>query len=156
MPPSTRSRKNAFQIFSARWTDTAWLRQYLNEEESDFVAATVRDYRRQLPNIGPPSVMRLEGIVILYVLARRAGMSALSDSLLPESDEAAKRDAADSEDVGKAQERLRKALKDFEDALGAAPATASGLADILRPLLKDAEGVVEESLASGNGHHRTD
>jgi hypothetical protein len=138
---------------ASRWTDAAWLQSYLDSDESDLVAATVRECQSQVRKAGPTAVMRLEGIVMLYVLARRAGLAALSEGLDPTPDAEPKARPADGDDVGKAQERLRKAIKEFDDALGVTQdTTPTGLADLLKPLLKDAEGIVEAAVASGNGH----
>ncbi len=150
MPHPTRTRKSALQVVTARWTDPEWLRDRLTDEESEVVAATMREYQRRLRKAEPSAVMRLEGIVILYALARRAGLKALAASLDPPPGD--DRKPSDGEEVGKAQERLRKALKEFEDALGGTPdAGAAGIADLLRPLLKETEGIVEEVVAAGNG-----
>ena len=154
MPHPTRSRMSAFHVFAAQWTDPDWLSQFLHDDEREFVASAVRGYQRRLRKADATAVMRLEGIVMLYVLARRAGLSALSAGVDEmrgvDGDDGPK--SSDGDDVGKAQERLRKALKEFEDTLGVAvDGGASGLADMLRPLLKTTEGVVEEAAASGNG-----
>lgn len=150
MPHPVRYRKNALQVVTAQWTDPAWLREHLSDDESEFVTATTREYQRRLRKAEPSAVMRLEGIIILYVMARRVGLKALAAGLEPGPGE--DRKPPDGEEVGKAQERLRKALKEFEDAVGGTPdAAATGIADLLRPLLKETEGIVEEAVASGNG-----
>lgn len=54
---------------------------------------------------------------------------------------------ARAEAAGKARERLRKAMKELEDSCAkAGTPIEKGLADRVRPLLKRAEGVLEESL----------
>jgi len=154
MPKATRSRKNAFHILSDRWTNSVWLQDHLNAEEIELVEVTVREYRRRLQRADPAVVMRLEGIIVLYILARRTGLTALSAGLAPvaEGDRDAHKKPVDGDEVGKSQERLRKALKEFEDALGETPdAGAKGLADLLRPLLKETEGIAEEAAVSTNG-----
>jgi hypothetical protein len=62
--------------------------------------------------------------------------------------EATAKDAvARAEAAGKARERLRKAMKELEDSCAkAGTPIEKGLADRMRPLLKRAEGVLEESL----------
>jgi hypothetical protein len=106
--------------------------------------------------------MRLDGVLTLYVLARRAGLAALRAGLLQQSDENSGkgRRASDGDDVGKAQDQLRKALKDLDESLGTdGAASAAGLADLVRPLLKETEGIVEKAIetspvrgaSSGNG-----
>lgn len=52
------------------------------------------------------------------------------------------------ENAGKARERMRKAMKEFEDvcAKQGAPVGA-GLADIMKPILRETEGVLDDAMA---------
>ena len=57
-------------------------------------------------------------------------------------------DRALFETFGKAQERLRRAMNEFEDLCEKAGAPARlGLPDIMKPILKKAEGVMEKAIA---------
>ena len=160
MPASLPLRKNTLRVFGDQWTNTAWLARYLDLEEQELVAAAVRELqiriRKAAKSHGPLALMRLEGVLTLYVLARRVGLDALRVGLCFANDGADDSPPgntprpADGDDVGKAQERLRKALKEFEDSTALEPeSSGSGLANLLRPLLKNADGVLEEALASG-------
>ena len=149
-------RKGTLQTFLDQWTDPEWLGRHFDPEEADLVSAAVRDCRRNLRKAGPDSapvgVIRLEGVLTLYVLARRTGLAALRGGL-PGAD-AEEAPAADGDDVGKAQERLRKALKEFEDFApnAAQTGTPAGLADLLRPLLKDTGDVLPEAIGANEAH----
>lgn len=160
MAASLPLRKNALRVFGDQWTNAAWLARYLDLEEQELVAAAVRELqgrlRKAAKSHGPLALMRLEGVLTLYVLARRVGLDALRAGLRFADDGADDSPSgntprpADGDDVGKALERLRKALKEFEDSTAQAPeSNGSGLADLLRPLLKNTDGVLEEALASG-------
>jgi hypothetical protein len=150
-------RKNTLQTFLEQWTDSDWLARYFEPEEADLVAAAVRDCRRNLrkggPDVAPVAVIRLEGVLTLYVLARRTGLAALRAGL-PDSCESDENAAPDGDDVGKAQERLRKALKEFEDsAPGSEQAGApTGIADLLKPLLKETGDVLPAAMGATGGN----
>ena len=149
-------RKNTLQTFLEQWTDSDWLARYFEPEEADLVAATVRDCRRNLrkggPDSAPMGIIRLEGVLTLYILARRAGLAALRGGL-PDACEG-EATSVDGDDVGKAQERLRKALKEFEDFTpGSAQAgTPAGLADLLKPLLMDTGDVLPATTGAPGGN----
>ncbi|MCC6491090.1 MAG: hypothetical protein IT364_26620 [Candidatus Hydrogenedentes bacterium] len=150
-------RKNTLQTFLEQWTDPGWLARYFDPEEADLVAAAVRDCRRNLRKTGPDSapagIIRLEGVLTLYILARRAGLGALRGGL-PNVSEGDDNGVPGGDDVGKAQERLRKALKEFEDsAPGSAQAPASaGIADLLKPLLKETVDVLPAAMGTTGGN----
>lgn len=146
MPSAPRTHPNMLRAFSSYWTDSDRVDDLLTQEEQDFVAVAVREIRRRSGEVKPAVVMRLEGVIVLYVLARRAGLAALRTGLAGMDAVDARRDSkmSSADDVCKAQDHLRKALKDLEDALGdGETAVARGVADLLRPLLKDTDGLAE-------------
>jgi hypothetical protein len=136
------------------WTDPGHAGDLLASDERDFVVIAVREYGKRLREVDPSVVMRIEGVLTLYVLARRAGLAALRAGFLQQSDEnlGKGRRSGDGDDVGKTQEQLRKALKDLDESLGTdGTACAAGLADMVRPLLKETEGVAEKSIETSPG-----
>ncbi len=162
MAPRSNTRRSSLQLLTSQWSDTTWLSTYLDADETEVVAAMAGDYRRILRKseggVSPATFMRLEGVLTLYVLARRVGLQALcmGSTHYDASEVTTRKGGPDGEDVGKAQERLRKALKELEDSLTQTPeSTSAGLADLLRPLLKDTEGVLEEALQSGPDQRST-
>jgi len=55
---------------------------------------------------------------------------------------------ADLETLGKAQERLRKAMNDLEESCAKAGTPIDkGLADVMKPILQRAKGILEDALA---------
>lgn len=149
MPSAPHSHPNTLRALSSYWADSNRIDDLLTCEEHDFVAVAVREFRRRLGDAKPTVVMRIEGVIMLYVLARRAGLAALRTGLAPRDDRSRKDGkTSPADDVCKAHDHLRKALKDLEDATGdGETAVARGVADLLRPLLKDTEGLAE-SLAN--------
>jgi hypothetical protein len=154
MPPRTRTRQNSLHALATYWTDPGHAGDLLTGDERDFVVIAVREYRRRLRNVDPSVVMRIEGVLTLYVLARRAGLAALRSGLLQQTGENSGkgRRSGDGDDVGRTQEQLRKALKDLDESLGTdGAACAAGLADLVRPLLKETEGVAETAIETSPG-----
>ncbi|MCL4690896.1 MAG: hypothetical protein KJ060_00055 [Candidatus Hydrogenedentes bacterium] len=150
MPSTPRSHPNTFRALTSYWADSNRIDDLLTREEHDFVAVAVREFRRRFGDVNPTVVMRIEGVIMLYVLARRAGLAALRAGLAPTDTNRPQKDGKTSaaDDVCKAHDHLRKAVKDLEDATGdGETAVAQGVADLLRPLLKDTEGLAE-SLAN--------
>jgi hypothetical protein len=83
-------------------------------------------------------IRHIEGMLFdLWTTAPREG----------ELDSKKDREAALTEAVGKAHERGRKALKDLQDYLEKIGSpTDIALADVMRPVLKKADGVLEDAL----------
>ncbi len=83
-------------------------------------------------------LLRAEDIVVNYVLARR-----LETALTP-----GKLESAPLEALGKARERLRKSMKELEDyCTRSGKPIDTGFADIMKPVLKKAQGVLEDAIA---------
>ncbi len=54
--------------------------------------------------------------------------------------------------IGKARERMRKAMKELEDyCTHAGTPIDAGIADIMKPIVKKADGVIEETLREDSG-----
>ncbi len=144
MKSAPRTHPNTFRALSSYWADSNRIDDLLTREEHSFVAVAVREFRRRFGDVKPTVVMRIEGVIMLYVLAHRAGLAALRTGLAPRDDPRKDGKTSPADDVCKAHDHLRKALKDLEDATGdGETAVAQGVADLLRPLLKDTEGLAE-------------
>ncbi|HOZ48071.1 MAG TPA: hypothetical protein PLO37_21050 [Candidatus Hydrogenedentes bacterium] len=91
--------------------------------------------------------MRTEDVIVSYLHVRR-----VEHLLAPSVVEAATATTANEERVidaaGRARERLRKAMKELEDYCTRAGAPIDqGIAGLMKPILKKAEGVIEDALA---------
>jgi hypothetical protein len=113
----------------------------LPEDETRLAEAITRHYERQFRKqrdpVSPWLAAMVEGVMFAYLRARRADIIALQ-----------KRTEDSTEDAAQARERLRRSIMEFEDALG--PKTVGRgkwLGEEVRPLLKRAEGVIEEAMA---------
>ncbi|MFP4502918.1 MAG: hypothetical protein ACLFTT_18140 [Candidatus Hydrogenedentota bacterium] len=96
----------------------------------------------------PLIVLRTEDVIVSHLMVRRIehGLAESGAAELETKEQRATR-AAIIEAAGKARERLRKAMKDLEDACTKAGTPIdTGLADRLRPLLQQAEGTIEDAL----------
>jgi len=93
----------------------------------------------------PLLALRVNDVLVSWLLVRRAETGLFPGALDPGDDRAA---AAVIEAVSRARERMRKAMKELEDACakGGTPIDA-GLADQVRPILKQAAGLAEEAAA---------
>lgn len=132
----------------------------LSERERAWALAFLDEMARTLEQnaaaVTPMTILRMDSVIQEY-LAVRALMAApaevpptvVSD---PEAKPGARAKApavALSEAIGKARERLRKAVSELEDSMGTTKARGLGLADSLRPIVTGAKGALEEALAFG-------
>lgn len=122
-----------------------------------FCAAIERARRaRKLPP-NPGLLYRVEEVLSMYWLAKRIERRVWSDlaNAEPESDARPAGVHPCLEPLGKAWERYRKAMRELEAFLGVQPATRpAGLPGAAQPILKRTEGVLEESLDSGDASDR--
>lgn len=99
----------------------------------------------------PLTLLRVEDIFVNHTLALRAEQ-ALADALAAQAgtgaDDSSKPLAPGFEEsIGKARERLRKSMKELEESCAKAGTPIDiGLADVMKPILKKAEGVLESAL----------
>ena len=120
--------------------DKAWL----NEEERGPIGNFFREVLRAEERRGVKQTLlvlfRADDVVVNYVIVRRleAELDVRAGKLEPGVVEA----------VGKARDRLRKAIKEFEDMVSVAgPPSALSFADSMKPILERADGVLEEAMA---------
>ena len=102
--------------------------------------------------VSPSVALRVEDVAASWIVAGRLEM-ALPRPTGGDAVEPAPPPVALLNHIGKARERLRKAIKELEDHCPkAGTPIAMGLAEEVAPLLKRAEGVMEEALARGPGN----
>lgn len=127
------------------WTSRPTQPFQLAEDEARLSEAITRHYERQFRKqrdlVSPWLAAMVEGVMFAYLRARRADLIALQDKT-----------EATAGDAAQARDRLRRAIMEFEDAL-ASKAVGQGkwLGEEARPLLKRAEGVIEEAMAAETG-----
>jgi len=92
----------------------------------------------------PMMLLRISDVLVMHALVRRAEAKLGFDE-----DAANKGNAVAFDVVGKAYERLRKAMRELDDfyVREGKPGNA-GIADAMRPLFKKADGVLKEALAT--------
>ena len=125
---------------------------WMTSEESALTGVLAKsmadDFARHGVADSPLLAMRAEDVIVSYLHVRRVEAPLKQ----PESDQSgnppdAKTIVALIETAGKARERLRKAMKELEDACAKAGTPIDGgIADQMKPLLKQAEGVLEDAL----------
>lgn len=124
-----------------------WLHLAVTSGETSTAHALWRAVAEALTRYGvdstPWMLLRAADLVMSHIDVRRLEIQ-LAESV--ESGTAPSPTAYDA--AGKARERLRKAIKDFEDACARAGTPVdTGLADRVRPVLDRAAGVLDEALA---------
>ncbi|HNR33626.1 MAG TPA: hypothetical protein PKO36_00505 [Candidatus Hydrogenedentes bacterium] len=99
----------------------------------------------------PLLLLRVEDIFVNYALAIRAEQ-ALDDALAAQAAAGAGEPSKPiapgfEESIGKARERLRKSMKELEESCAKAGTPIDiGLADVMKPILRKAEGVLDSAL----------
>jgi hypothetical protein len=129
-----------------------------------FVQGTEELIKRRGVEVTPLVAMRAGALLTDWLIARRIEEAlrkegVCRDELRKTAKTARSADDAPAEStysvmhplveaLGKARERERKAIKEFEDALGGAapPSAEGGLATELAPLLRAGDGVLEDAL----------
>jgi len=92
--------------------------------------------------------LRVNDVLVSYVLVRRLEAGLFLGGAEDEGDERAT--AAVVEAVSRARERMRKAMKELEEACAKAGTPIdTGLADLVKPMLKAATGLAEEATTRG-------
>ncbi len=130
--------------------DAVRVEGWMREEEALLAQEMVRALQRVLKKQGAPDTplvaLRVNDVVVSYLLVRRAE-EGLRPPVLEEDvgADVAVTPASVIEGIGKTRERLRKAMKELEEycAKVGAP-TGKGLADRMAPLMKKGEGALEE------------
>ena len=98
----------------------------------------------------PLLALRVNDVLVSYVLVRRLEAGLYPGALEDGGDDRAM--AAVVEAVSRARERMRKAMKELEDACAKAGTPIdTGLADVVKPLLTAAAGLAEEAATRGAG-----
>lgn len=96
------------------------------------------------------TLLRVNDVLVMYLLARRAEEALCGAGPGVKNDKpGAKRgpDASAFDGCGRAYERLRKAMKELEEACArAGKPIDAGIADVMKPILKKAEGVLQDAL----------
>jgi hypothetical protein len=125
--------------------DAVWL----HEDEREWAVRLVDAFEHSFDDFGmlrtPLLALRTEDVVVLRLLVRR-----LENRLAEPAEETSPKRGTDDplEAVGKARDRLRKAMKELEELYPKSALSAgAGLADIMKPILKQADGVIEDALA---------
>jgi len=117
---------------------------WLNKEERNSIRSYFREVfrgeeRRDVKQM-LLFLLRADDVVVNYVIVRRLEMELNART--------GKLELGMIEAVGKARDRLRKAIKEFEDMVSAAgPPPALSFADLMKPILERADGVLEEAMA---------
>lgn len=124
---------------------TLTLESWMSDSERRDAAALAADFLTHAQGCGaedsPALRLRCADVVAAALLLARAGRP-LADDADAELD--SKRLAADLDTHGKAQERLRKALKEFEDHCARAdPSDQKNLADLMAPIMEQAPELYE-------------
>lgn len=139
-----------------RVSDKPWL----PDEEQALVAQIARDmaetYERGGVEATPLHVLRVDGLASQVLAVRR--IEALVANWAPPTADNGEKGASKShgagtslvqlvDALGKAWERVMKMAKEIEEGLGTSgPAKPLGLAERVRPLLKETEGALEDAL----------
>jgi hypothetical protein len=132
----------------------------LSDAEVLFAKTLTRDMLRVFKRHGveqtPLIHLRLEDMLATYLLVRRLEAALFRSDLFDSSNDFPDRTTAAGrrsalhpliEAVGKTRERLRKAVKEFEEVLAAAGTPINqGFADKMKPIIKKAQGVLEAAL----------
>jgi len=107
-------------------------------------------FTRQGVDETPLLLLRVEDILANYLLVLRAE-KVLDDELARQATDPSKPVAPGfEENIGKVRERLRKSMKELEESCAKAGTPIDiGLADVMKPILKKAEGVLENALRTG-------
>lgn len=133
-----KGRAAMLEEFKKFVVDKPWLAK----EEQGPVAFFFRTVLRHSGRRGAHRLLllfRADDVAANYVIVRRleAELEAREGKLEGSAVEA----------VGKARERLRKALKEFEAMVGEeSDAAGRGFADSMKPILERADGVLEEAM----------
>lgn len=102
-----------------------------------------REFSRYGVVVSPLVALRVEDVIVSYLVVRRLE-TAFTEPTTPEEAKAA---AAGIEAAGKARERLRKAMKELEEACAKAGTPIDdGIAGQMKPLLLKTVGVLEDAL----------
>lgn len=133
--------------------------RYGDDEEvvEAFVAGMRAVFERQGVVETPLLILRMEDVLANYLLVGRAERisetgPARTANRKEGGTEVAERNTEPhapglDEHIGKARERLRKSMKELEESCAKAGTPIdAGLADVMRPILKKAEGVLEGAL----------
>ncbi len=122
-----------------------------NADDRDKIRLLLAEFEGMFEQFGVPDTpcrnLRMLDVVIAYVHARRL------DALLADAQANAESEAKGPPQLslfdaaGKAHERMRKAMKELEDYCNKAGTPVDvGLADIMKPIIEKAEGVLEDAL----------
>ena len=129
----------------------------LSEDEALVADAIVRDFwvlfgARDV-ELTSLVLLRANDVVVSYLVERKLEEAVWKAGPIVADKDAqptAKQTVDLMEALGKAQERLRKAMKEFEEVLvSAGGPTGVGFADRVKPVLKKAEGVLKDALEHG-------
>lgn len=129
-------------------TIVSWtLEHWMNDSERRDAAALAADFNAYAQGCGaadsPTLRLRCADVVAAAILLARAGRP-LVDYADTDAELDPKRLATDLDTHGKAQERLRKALKEFEDHCARAhPSDQQNLADLMAPIMERAPELYE-------------
>jgi len=139
--------------------DATWLLAHVsleNEDERRFVRAFARDMAGLFAGHGvahsPLLILQVADVCESYLLVRRFEDAIHEDGLFPQKKREPEGPLGNIspavEPLGKARDRWRKAVKDLEDACARAGTPIDkGLADALKPIVRQADGVLEDALA---------
>ena len=122
----------------------SWMRPCEHELNGEFVTGLAAHYGTEAIEANPLVALRVNDVAVHYLLVLRVE-EALGRAREGGGEDDPQKQAAMIDTVLRTRERLRKTMKELEEILarvGSGP--GQGLADIMKPIMKRAEGVLEE------------
>ncbi len=132
-----------------------WGRMRQRGNDESIAQAFVEDMQALFTRQGvvetPLLVLRVDDVFANYLLVIQAEKALDDAQEQPDKDESIRISKPIAlgleENVGKARERLRKSMKELEESCTRAGTPIDiGLADLMKPILKKAEGVLDDAL----------
>jgi hypothetical protein len=145
---SSSRKRGAFMNLKTLSRGKDWMTAKECAVTGAFVAEMDATFEAGAVVVTPLMVLRTEDVLVSHLMVQRIEQDLAEDGD-PDMDpkEQRARPLALIEAAGKARERLRKAMKELEDACTKAGTPIdTGLADRMRPLLQQTEGTIEDAL----------
>ena len=112
----------------------------------EFVSGLAAHYGIDPADTDPLLALRVDDVAVHYLLVLRLEQALSRAKAIGEEDgDDPKKETALVESVLRTRERLRKTMKELDEVLARVGSGAGqGLADIMKPIMKQAEGVLDE------------
>lgn len=127
-----------------------WLEKYEKPLAKALVEAVQREVKRRGVEETLGLVLRADCVLVSYLMVRRVEWTLRSPQQDPDDGGSSRRkdsEGAQIEALGRAHERLRRAMKDLEEYCAKVGTPIDiGLADLMKPILRKGEGVLEASM----------